>query len=449
MMKKNDIVRYTAQAYATAETVGVVDGITVFVPYMVVGETAKVRINHVKGSVAYGEIVQIVESSERRVDPVCPHFGTCGGCALMHMKYAEQLVFKRQKVAQNLKKIGKLDIDVAPCVSSPHKLAYRNKLSLPVGGVKGNVKIGMYRKGTHDIVNLDNCLLGGMWSKTLVKLFREYANAEGFVPYNETTHGGEVRFLVARYVDKQLLVTVVFNGACKRDLHEFYDTLAKNFDKVGLFVNENDNKNNVILGKVTRHVAGIECICGNQLGTEFHLRPDSFFQVNDDVKNLIYTRVKQQLDLTGTEMLVDCFSGVGLLTNVMCSPDYDTYGVEIVPSAVRDADEMAQLNHSPRLKNLLGDVNVVLPEIVAKNKGKQLTVLVDPPRKGLGENICNTICGSGADNIAYISCDSATLARDLSMLDHAYDITSVTPYDMFPYTDQVETVAFLHRKTCK
>ena len=446
MIKKDDVVAYTAQSYGTSETTGVVDWVNVFVPYTIVGECADVKINFVKGRVAYGDVVRLTKVSPKRVEPVCKYFGICGGCSLMHMKYSEQLAFKRQKVQTNLKKLGNLDVEVAPCVPSRHKLSYRNKLSLPVGGKTGCVKIGMYRKGTHDIVDMDNCLLGGMWSKTLVGLFRKFVNDKKIAPYNEKDFSGEVRHLVARYVDEQLLVTIVFNGPCKRDLTEFFDTLCQNFDNVGLFVNENSGKNNVILGKVTKHVAGLNHIVGNHMDTEFHLRPDSFFQVNDDVKNLVYEQVKQALDVTGIDVLVDCFSGVGVLTNVMSSDRYDTYGIEIVPSAVQDANEMARLNNSPRVQNLLGDVNEILPRLVAQNKGKRIAVLVDPPRKGLGENICNTICDSGADNLAYISCDSATLARDLSVLAKCYDIASVTPYDMFPNTDQVETVVLLQRK---
>lgn len=445
-MKKDSVVNYTAEHYGNAETVGKVDDCTVFVSRLIVGENALVKINHVKGKVAYGDVVRVTKPSDRRVEPRCEFFGICGGCSLMHMSYAEQLAFKRQKVANNLKKIGKLDVEVSPCVPSKHQFAYRNKLSLPVGGSVGNVKIGMYRKGSHDIVDLPNCLLGGLWSKTLVQLFRDFANRQKLVPYNERDFSGEVRHLVARYVDNQLLVTVVWNGVCNRDLTQFFDTLQKNFDKVGLFVNYNDGKNNVILGKTTQHVAGIKCINGSHLGVKFALQPDSFFQVNDQVKDKIYTQVKQMLDLSQTEVLVDCFSGVGVLTNVLCSPNFDTYAVEIVPSAVQDANAMAKLNNSPRVTNLLGDANVVLPQIAQQNKGKRMTLVVDPPRKGLGQTICDTINATGFDSVAYISCDSATLARDLACLQSCYSVQLVTPYDMFPNTDQVETVVFLSHK---
>ena len=445
-IKQNDIITYTAQDYANAETVGIYVDYTVFVPYMIVGETAKVKVNHVKRNIVYADVTELTEKSDKRTEPRCKYFGICGGCSLMHMKYGEQLAFKQHKVKGNLRKIGKCDCDVAPCVASPHILAYRNKLSLPVSGKVGDVKIGMYRKGTHEVVDLDNCLLGGLWSKRLVELFRGYLDTEGIAPYNERDFSGEVRHLVARYVDGQLLVTVVSNGEFKHDLTKFYDTLQKNFDKVGLFVNINKARNNVIVGKETRHVAGLKCIEGEQLSTKFRLQPDSFFQVNDEVKNMIYGHVRNALNLTGTEVLVELFSGVGLLTNVLCSDKYDTFAVEIVPSAVQDAEQMARLNNSPRLTNICGDANVELPKFTQKFTDKRKTLVVDPPRKGLGEGICQTVCQAQFDNIAYISCDSATLARDIALLSDCYSVTSVTPYDMFPNTDQVETVVMMARK---
>lgn len=446
MLKINDVITYTAESYSNAETVGEAFGYTVFVPFMVVGESAKVRLNYVKNNVAYGDVMEILTKSDNRVDPQCRHFGKCGGCALMHMTYAEQLMFKRNKVENNLKKIGKLSCDVLPCQSSNATLGYRNKLSLPVSGASGNVKIGMYMRNSHRVVNMDDCLLGGEWSRQLVEVFRKYCNKQGVVPYNEKTFTGEVRHLVARYVDGQLLVTVVSNGEFKHNLRPLIDSLGKCFDKFGLFVNVNTYRNNVILGKITKHVYGLQYIEGEHLGVKFRLRPNSFFQVNDGVKNAIYTKVKELLDVSETQVLVDCFSGVGILTTALASSKYDTYAIEIEPSAVLDANEMVALNNTPRVLNVCGDVNVELPKIVADNNGKRLTVVVDPPRKGLGQGICNTLINANVDNIVYISCDSATLARDLALLATKYEVTYVEPWDMFPNTDQVETLVHFARK---
>lgn len=446
MLKVNDVITYTAQYYANSETAGVVDSYTVFVPFLVMGETARVRINYVKGNVAYGDVVELIAPSDKRVKSTCQHFGKCGGCSLSHMDYQEQLAFKRNKVETNLRKIGKLDVDVLPCAPSPNTTGYRNKLSLPVSGKKGNVRIGMYRRNSHCVVDVPDCALGGEWARTLVTLFRQYCNEQGVAPYDEKTFSGEVRHLVARYLDGQLLVTVVSNGEFKHNLHPFVDLLSKAFAKFGIFVNINTLHNNVILGKVTKHVCGLKYIEGMHLGVKYRLRPNSFFQVNDGVKDAIYLKVKELLDLSHTEVFVDCFSGVGILTNILASNKYDTYAIEIEPSAVQDANEMAEINSSPRTHNICGDVTVELPRIVAANNGKRLSVVVDPPRKGLGENICNTLLQAEVDNVVYVSCDSATLARDLALLTTKYSVTYVQPYDMFPQTDQVETLVCLERK---
>ena len=446
MLKINDVITYTAQSYANSETVGVVDCYTVFVPFMIVGERARVKINYVKGNVAYGDVVDLLTPSDRRVKNACPHFGRCGGCALSHMDYSEQLEFKRNKVAANLRKIAKLDVEVLPCVSSPKTVGYRNKLSLPVSGRKGNVVIGMYRRNSHSVVNTEKCDLGGDFATKLVAIFKKYCNEQGVVPYDEKTFTGEVRHLVARYLDGQLLVTVVSNGEFKHDLKPLAEMLGQSFDKFGLFVNVNTLRNNVILGKVTKHVCGLKYIEGMHLGVKYRLRPNSFFQVNDGVKDAIYLKVKELLDLSKTEVLVDCFSGVGILTNILASNSYDTYAIEIEPSAVEDANEMVELNNSPRATNICGDVTTELPRIVAANQGKRLAVVVDPPRKGLGETICNTLLQAEPDSIVYVSCDSATLARDLVLLSSKYTLTHVEPYDMFPHTDQVETLVCLENK---
>ncbi|MCH5157243.1 MAG: 23S rRNA (uracil(1939)-C(5))-methyltransferase RlmD [Clostridiales bacterium] len=446
MLKINDVITYTATSYANSETVGVVDCYTVFVPHMLVGEVARVRINYVKGNVAYGDVVELVQRSANRVTPCCSHFGNCGGCTLAHMCYSEQLLFKRNKVVTNLLKIAKLDCNVLPCVGSSKITNYRNKLSLPVSGKRGNVTIGMYRRNSHSVVNVDDCALGGEWATTLVEIFRNYCNSVGVIPYNERTFQGEVRHLVARFVDGQLLATVVSNGEYRRDLQPLAKELSKRFDKFGLFVNVNTQHNNVILGKQTVHVCGLQYIEGEHLGVKFRLRPTSFFQVNDGVKDVIYGKVRELLDVSNTDVLVDCFSGVGILTNILASDKYDTYAIEIEPSAVQDANEMVQLNNTPRVTNICGDVTVELPRIVQANSGKRLTLVVDPPRKGLGETICNTLIQANIDNLVYISCDSATLARDLALLTQQYTPTYIQPYDMFPNTDQVETVVLLTRR---
>ena len=439
-------MEYTAENYSNAETVGHADGYSVFVPFVAVGERALVRITYVKGSVAYGEVVRLLQVSPHRVNAPCKYFGKCGGCSLMHLDYAEQLRFKRDKVAANLAKIGKIQAEVSPCIGSDKIVGYRNKLSLPVRGVRGNVRVGMYKRNSHQVIQTNGCLLGGDWANLLVSDFVRYCNSLGVAPYNERDFTGDVRHLVARFVDGQLLVTVVSNGKFGYDFAPFAELLSKHFDRFGLFVNINTLRNNVIVGDETQHVCGLEYIESEHLGVKFRLQPTSFFQVNDGVKNAIYTKARQLLDLAQTEVLVDCFSGIGVLTAVLASDRYDSYAIEIEPSATYDADQMAQLNGLTRITNICGDVTEQLPRVIAANRGKRLCVTVDPPRKGLGDKICRTLLDARPDAIVYISCDSATLARDLNMLQCDYDVTYIQPYDMFPQTDQVETVASLNRR---
>lgn len=445
MLKQNDKIEFAALGYTGDGTIGAADGYTVFVPRLIVGEKALVRVTYVKKNVAYAEPLQVLEPSSKRREPPCALFPRCGGCSLMHMDYAEQLEFKRQKAENNLKKIGGFsDIKVLPTVPSEKQLDCRNKISLPVRGKVGNAVIGMFEKGSHKAVNIQNCLLCE-WCADVVRIFRDYINKKKIVPYNEKTFSGEVRHLVARFVDGQLLVTIVSNGAWKHDLTSFAEKLEKKYPEFGLFVNENTLKNNVILGDKTQYIYGLKYIEAEHCDTKFRLLPDSFFQVNDSVKDMIYNKVKQLLNVSRTEVLVDCFSGIGILTNVLANEKYLTYAIEIVPQAHADAVQNTLLNNSPNVTNICGDVNEVLPMIVAEHQGKTLSLVVDPPRKGLDKVACETILKSNIDNIVYISCDSATLARDLKILSQNYSVDYVQTWDMFPQTDEVETVAHLKR----
>lgn len=446
MLKQDDLITYTAESYSNAETVGQVDGYTVFVPDMLVGETATVKVTYVKRNVAYARVVSITKPSALSVAPACVHFGKCGGCSLMRMSYDEQLNFKRGKVTQNLRKIGKLDCEVLPCVPSPNRFKYRNKISLPVRGIKGGAYLGMYRRNSHNAVKIDDCLLCGDWAAILVKEFTEYMNEQQIAPYDEQSFCGEVRHLVARFIDNQLLVAIVSNGEFKRDLTPLIARLSKRFDTFGLFININTYRNNVIMGKVTKHVYGLKRIESEHLGVRFRLQVDSFFQVNNEVKDAIYRKVKELLNVSKTEALVDCYSGVGVLTNALASDKFETYAIEIEPSAVDDANELAKLN-GKNITNICGDANIELPKLTKKLKGKRITMVVDPPRKGLGEKVCSTIISADVDNVVYVSCDSATLARDLAQLSSSYDVTYVEPYDLFPQTDQIETLVHLSKKS--
>lgn len=448
LLKQGDLIEVTINSYGSnGEGVALKDEYIVFVPLTIAGETVSVRVTYVKKNICYAQLVKVIEPSQHRVVPKCRYFGKCGGCLLQHMDYEEQLEVKKGIVISNMKKIAGLELSDINVVGSPLQYGYRNKISLPVVGRRGNVVIGMYRSDSHDIVPCDGCDITGSWATELVALMKKFLDSNFIQPYNQRTFKGEIRHIVARYIDNQLLLTLVFNGETKRDFSKLCRLLDEKFSKWGLFVNINALKNNVIMGKTTYHIDGIDSIVSTDVnGVVFRLQPDSFFQVNDKVKDLLYSKARQLIASQGTEALVDCFSGVGLLTCAMCSPSYHTYAIEIVKEASEDAEVMRKLNNIDTLTNICGDVTQELPKVMEQCKGKKTVLLVDPPRKGLGEKICKTITDNMPDKVVYISCDNATLARDLTYLLPYYELKYIELYDLFPHTRHIETLVQLVKR---
>ena len=447
VIKQGDLFQTTVSSYGSnGEGVAYVGEYTVFVPFTVEGEVVEVRAVYVKKNICYAQLTRVLKPSPKRTAAQCQYYGKCGGCSLQHMSYDEQLKVKKNIVLSNLRKIAGVCLDDAEIVASPEIYGYRNKISLPVGGKRGDVRIGMYRSDSHDIVRCDRCVITGKWCKDLIAIVKRFLDSEGVIPYNQRTFKGEIRHVVARYVDDQLLLTLVFNGETNRNFAPLCDMLKSRFKKWGLFVNINTLKNNVITSDVTHHIAGITSILSKDVnGIVFRLQPDSFFQVNTQCKDLLYARAKNMIREEGTEVLIDCFSGIGLLTCAMCSPDYQTYAVEIVKQASEDADKMKELNGIVNLTNICGDVTEKLPEIMNMVRGKKTALLVDPPRKGLGEKICRTVCDNLPDRIVYISCDNATLARDLVWLLPHYTLKEIILFDLFPHTRHIEVLVCLEK----
>ncbi len=446
-LKQGDKISLVINNLGTnAEGVGVYGDYTVFVPFALPGETVSCRVDFAKRNVAHATLLQVETSSSQRVQPSCNYYGKCGGCTLQHADFDTENAFKRNLVQGNLQKLGKLQLDVEPTIAGT-RYAYRNKISLPVGGKAGNVKIGMYKRGSHDIVAVNQCVLTDSWANDLIAIFTTYFNTIGAVPYNQQTFKGEIRHVTARFINGQLLATIVSNGAYKRSLAPLIKLLSDRFANFGLFINVNTLKNNVILGDVTQHVYGLKHITSTENGVTYQIQPDSFFQVNDEIKAQLYAHVKELVSSENPDVLIECFSGVGLLTAELVSDDYDTYAIEIVPSAVDDANAMKQANGIARLQNICGDVNVELPKLMHNLAGKNTVMVVDPPRKGVGEKICQLILDNPPQKLVYVSCDSATLARDLAILSQGYTVELVQPYNMFPNTAHVETLVCLTRRS--
>lgn len=428
------------------EGIAKTDGLTCFVPFCLPDEEVEAQVVFKKGNIANCRLLRIKRSVNGRVKPKCRVFGICGGCRLQHASYDLQLKFKHDLVQNNLKKIGGVDFSVLPTVPSEKIYGYRNKLQIPVSVLNGKVVTGFFKRASHDVVPVDDCPLQEDWAKKLCAAVCRYAEENGVSVYDEKTKKGLLRHVVARYVDGQLLAVLVING---KELPHWQKLAAKLdglFDKFGLFVNFNTTHTNVILGDVTKHLAGLDCIESQCCGVRYRLHPQSFFQVNDDVREKLYAAVAELVSRSGCGVAVDAFSGIGVMSGVLAKNCKTVVGIEIVKQAVADADELKKLNGLENLHNICADVNETLGEICAKYNDEKTVLVVDPPRKGLDKTTREAVLKARPNTIVYVSCDSATLARDVKDLSSAYQLVFCRPFDMFPQTPNVETLAMMKIK---
>lgn len=448
-MKQGDLIKFFVQDLGSnGEGVARVGENYVYTPFVLPEEYVSARVTYAKRNTVFATAKEILKPSKERVTPRCEKFSKCGGCQLQHADYVRQLEFKSNCVKQNLLKIGGLDLDVPITTPSPKQWKYRNKVQFPVGERDGKTVVGFFKNYTHTLVPVLSCPLQDEWADKMVDAFLTYAQKRKIKAYDEKSHKGVLRHLVGRYIDGQLLVTVVVNDETLPDWEFFAEELKKRFDDFGLFKNINTAKTNVILGKRTDWLYGRKVIESKVDGIDFFVRPDSFFQVNFDVMQLIYQRVKQALRQKQIEVLVDCFSGSGVLSAGLYQAEVKEYAIEITPSSVEDANQLKQKNRLENLVNICGDVAVELPKIMDANKDKKTAIVLDPPRKGIDKSTAQLLLDTKPDVIVYISCDSATLSRDLKLLiqTNEYNIDFVQPYDMFPQTKHVETIVCLNKQ---
>ena len=431
---------------SNGEGIGKIDDDTVFVDFCIPGETVLVKNVSVKRKNSNAKLVRIIKSVNGRVNPKCKVFGSCGGCQLQHMNYEMQTAYKRDLIKNNIKKIAKIDFPVSETIASERQYNYRNKLQIPISKTNCGIVTGFFGPGSHVVIETDSCPISEKWADSLCNIIRTWADEEGISAYNERTKQGILRHIVARNLCDQLLVTLVINGDCLPKVENLTSKLGHAFKKVGLFFNINKTHTNIILGKKDIHIFGIEYIDGFFAGLKFKLQPKSFFQVNTEMCEKMYSSVRDEFLNNDTDVIIDAYSGIGILSGILAMSGKEVIAIEVVPEAVEDAKKVKELNYLNNLNLVLGDVNEVLPKIVLQNKGKRIGMVVDPPRKGLDEAIINTIIEAEIEKIIYISCDSATLSRDIRMLSKKYVLVKCVPFDMFPQTRHVETLICLKRK---
>lgn len=459
-MQKNDVLEMICTSLGTnGEGVCRRDGMTVFVPFLLPGERASVRILKCKDGVAYGKAEEIHVPAEDRVRPQCPVFFRCGGCRLQHMRYRSQLHFKTGLVKNAFAKIAGLDVNVLPCERSEKEYGYRNKLQLTVGIVNGGNAVGFYAERTHRIVKTDECPIHPAWSKPLIAAIYRFMEKCGLDGYDGETGKGQIRHIVVREINNKFLVTLVSTGEIK-GIDYFYYLLGGIFPEYSFFLSVDTSRGNVVLKEPPRLLKGKPFYEGTEGNIVFEAGPSTFLQVNEGVRSKLYERAVSLF--SEEDVVIDCYAGGGLLTAMLAKKCKKAYGIEVVPEASACAESLKEKNRLGNMIDLCGKVEERLAAVLEREKNAVL--LLDPPRAGIERSVLKTVLGHGPRKIVYISCDPATLARDVGILTGklaenergelvktengvgGYKLSLVQPYDMFPQTRHVETLVVLSHK---
>ena len=425
----------------------------IFIEGALKGEKVKVRIVKVNKNFAYGKLMEVLEASEERVNPPCAIYKRCGGCKLQHASYNAQLDFKWDRVKDCVSKIGKLDPSIVKCpLGMEEPWRYRNKVQLPIGLINGEVKIGFFAPRSHDIIDMESCLIQDEIGDKVVKLTREWIEKFNIRPYNvdgEYDEKGIVRHIMIRrgFTTNEVMVVLVTNGEKLPYKEEFVDLMVKNIPGIkSIIQNINSKKTNVILGLESKTLWGEDTVSDYIGDFRFNISPLSFFQVNPIQTEVLYGKALEYANLTGNEEVFDAYCGTGTITLFLSQKAKKVYGVEIIPQAIDNAWINAKENKVENVEFFVGESEVVIPDLI--NKGvKADVVVVDPPRKGCDKKLLDAITHIDAKKIVYVSCDPSTLGRDLKVLEeNGYKTLEVQPVDMFPNTAHIENVALLIKK---
>lgn len=446
MLKEGKSYPAVIEGYASGgEGVARIDGVAVFVKGTLRGERGDVRIEHVGRSAAWGRMEKLLESSPSRMEPDCPYYGQCGGCQFRHMTYAEELEAKRRRVEDALRRIGGVDLPVSVIHGAENTLRYRNKVQFPIGGGA----VGYYRGGTHQVVDVADCLLQPEVDTACRAAFQSWMERFRVPAYDERTGKGLLRHLFLRTNRAgEVLCCVVANGRTLPHEGELAAALREAAPGLaGVVLSVNTRKTNVILGGEYRTLWGRDWLEEELCGHTFRLSVPSFFQVNRAQTEVLYRRALDFAALTGTETVVELYCGIGTISLAMAERAGRVIGVEVVPQAVADAKENARRNGlADRTEFYCGDAGALAAQLEREGVRPDV-VVVDPPRKGLAPEVVEAIGRMGPERVVYVSCDPATLARDVGRFGAlGYGAVGAEAVDLFPRTAHVETVALLCRE---
>lgn len=447
--QQGDLVEVTiTDLNDSGDGVGRVNGKVVFIPDTIPGDRAKVRLVRVKPQYAYGKLQQLLETSPHRIRPRCIVADKCGGCQWQHIAYEYQLEAKRHQVIQTLERIGGfIDPPVDSVITGDADLGYRNKATYPLGkSAVGQIQAGYYQKGSHHLINLNQCPVQDARLNPLLPEVKQDIQQRGWQVYDEKRHRGQVRHLalrIGRRTGEMLLTLVVKDWNLPGIEAQAREWLDRYPQLVGISLNRQSDRTNVIFGSETRCIAGQPYLLEIFAGLKFHVLPDTFFQVYTEVAETLLQEITQHLKLQGHEILVDAYCGIGTLTLPLAPKVQQVIGLEVQPAAVEQAQNNARLNQITNATFQVGEVEKLLPQL----KTNPNIVLLDPPRQGCDRAIIETLLQIQPQRIIYVSCKAATLARDLKLLCQSgnYHLTRIQPADFFPQTAHVECAAFLEK----
>lgn len=455
MVVKNTeyILDIVSQGYE-GEGIAKVDGYPIFIEGALKGEKVKVRVVKVNKNFAYGKLLEVIEKSEGRVEHKCEYFKRCGGCKLQHMDYKTQLDFKWERVKDCIKKIGGLSEELVeyPIGMEDNPYQYRNKVQLPIGMVKGKPALGFYAPRSHDIIDIEECLIQEEDANHISKITKEWIEEFNIMPAfvdGKFNKKGLLRHVMIRkgFKTGEVMVVIV---ATRKDLNHMNELIRKlEFHVEGLksiVLNINSKDTNVILTPECYTLWGEDYIKDYIGEFKFNISPLSFFQVNPTQTEVLYSKTLEYADITGEETVFDAYCGTGSITLFLSQKAKKVYGVEIVEPAIINARENAKMNYVSNAEFFVGKSEEVIPKLIEEGV-KPDVIVVDPPRKGCDIKLLKSIGETKPDRVVYVSCDPSTLARDLKILDElGYRTEKVQPIDMFPQTAHIENVARLVRK---
>lgn len=450
--RKNEMVTLKIEDCGVdGEGIGKADGFTIFVKDAVIGDVVTAKIMKARKNYGYGRLMEVLTPSPDRVEPACAFARQCGGCQLQALSYEKQLAFKEKKVRGHLEHIGGFtDLPMEPIIGMEQPWHYRNKAQFPVGrNREGRIVTGFYAGRTHSIIENRDCVLGMPVNREVLDRVISHMEKYGIEPYDEMTGKGLVRHILIRYgyYTGEVMVCLVVNGNQIPEEKQLIASLREIPGMTSIMLNINRKRTNVILGEHICRLWGPPYITDRIGNLRYQISPLSFYQVNSFQTQKLYEKALEYADLTGEETVWDLYCGIGTISLFLAQKAKFVRGVEIIPAAIENARDNAKLNGISNVEFFVGKAEEVLPEEYEKNGVYADVIVVDPPRKGCDQQLLETMVLMKPQRIVYVSCDSATLARDLRYLcDRGYELTRICPVDQFAQTVHVETVVLLSQQ---